>query len=251
MTDAPFDFLSFPPGAVAVVTGAAAGIGRQIADDLAAAGVAVAGWDSSADGIAAFEREVEASGGRARGLHVDVSDPGRVEAAFAQTIEELGPASFLVNNAGPASGTPFSFVDGLAASLGSVQAVTEAWLRTDGAVDGHLVNISSVAGSMIGVGATSWYPAAKAGIAGYTRWLALNRPRGIRANAVAPGVIETGRTRQLLSSPEGRAVIERNPMGRAGRPSDISAAVLFLLAPVSHYINGVLLPVDGGSLITQ
>ncbi|WP_342000292.1 SDR family oxidoreductase [Microbacterium sp. LWH7-1.2] len=251
MAETSFDFLHFPDDAVAVVTGAASGIGRATADTLLAAGVAVSGWDLSADAIAEWADAATAAGGRAIGLTVDVTDAAAVGQAFEQTTERLGPAGFLVNNAGPASTSEFAFDDALRISAGSVELVTRTWLATEGSADGHVVNISSVAGFHIGVG-QSWYPAAKAAIAGYTKYLALNRPNGIRANAVAPGMTITPRTREFyVESEAGKAIVDRNPFKRPGQPEDIAAAIVFLLAPVSTYVNGLLVPVDGGSLLTQ
>jgi NAD(P)-dependent dehydrogenase (short-subunit alcohol dehydrogenase family) len=245
------NFLGFPPKSVAVVTGAASGIGRATVRVLLDVGVDVAGWDVSREGLEAVSQELGKDGSRFRGYCVDVTDRDRVVSTFAEVGRDFGGAGLLVNNAGPPSGTPFPFDEGLAASLGSVHLVTEAWLSTDASANGTVVNVASVAGAILGVGPTAWYPAAKAGIAGYTRHLALTRPRGIRANAVAPGIVETPRTKALLESPEGSAVIARNPMGRVGRPADVAAAIVFLLSPASEYINGVLLPVDGGNLLTQ
>lgn len=244
-------FLRFPPGAVAVVTGAASGIGRAAVRDLLNVGVDVAAWDLSAEGLEALDRELEQYGDRFRWYCVDVTDGDRVASAFTQTEREIGGPSLLVNNAGPPSGTSYRFDEGIAASLGSVHQVTEAWLATDASEGGSVVNVASVSGAILGVGPTEWYVAAKAGIAGYTRYLALNRPRGIRANAVAPGIVDTPRTKDLLESDAAKAVIARNPMGRVGRPPDVAAAIVFLLSPASEYINGVVLPVDGGNLLTQ
>jgi len=246
-----FDFLRFPPGSVAVVTGAASGIGRATADLLIEAGVAVSGWDLSEQAINEWAETAIASGGRALGLVVDVTDQAAVESGLAQSVAHLGPIAFLVNNAGPASTREFAFEDALRISAGSVELVTRSWLATEGSENGHVVNISSVAGFHIGVG-QSWYPAAKAAIAGYTKYLAMNRPNGIRANAVAPGMTVTPRTRAFyVESEAGRAIVERNPFRRPAQPEDIASAIVYLLAPVSTYVNGLLVPVDGGSLLTQ
>jgi NAD(P)-dependent dehydrogenase (short-subunit alcohol dehydrogenase family) len=242
------DFLSFPSDAVAVVTGAGAGIGREIARTLLAAGVSVSAWDMAENGLLQLEAE---NLGRMGSYVLDIASPDAVADALASSSTDLGPAAFLVNNAGPPSGTPFSFNAGIAASLGSLESVTSLWLETEGSMSGTVVNIASVSGSFIGVGAQPWYPAAKAGIAGFTRYLALNRPNGIRANAIAPGMTETVRTRDNVASAEGQAIVSRNPLGRPAKPSDIAAGVVYLLAPVSAYINGVILPIDGGSLLTQ
>lgn len=124
------------------------------------------------------------------------------------------------------------------------------WLdrgRQDGAA---LVNVASVAGNVIGT-APDWYPAAKAGIMGYTRHLATYRIADVRANAVAPGMIDTPRLAGFTASEVGRRALGRIPLGRLGRPGEIAWAILFLLSPLASYINGVLLIADGGWTITQ
>lgn len=132
---AQFDFLQFPTDAV--VTGAASGIGRTIADGLVEAGVAVSGWDLATDPIAEWESAVTADRGVAIGLHLDVTDEAQIVEAFAATIERLGPVGFLVNNAGPASTTELPFARGLTLAAGSVELVTRSWLETPGSAGGH------------------------------------------------------------------------------------------------------------------
>ena len=104
-------------------------------------------------------------------------------------------------------------------------------------------------GPITGGGAADWYPTAKAAITGYTRYLAVNRPNGIRANTVAPGFTATPRTTEFLGSDAGRAAIARTPLGRAAAPAEIAGPVLFLLSEAASYVNGVLLPVDGGTVV--
>jgi len=215
-----------------IVTGGASGIGAAIVRLAAQQGLRPVIWDlTPTDG----------------GLVVDVRDPVAVTTA----LQESGPARFLVNNAGPASGgAPLGFTEGLTATAGSVEAVTAAWLATGPPEGAALVNIASVAGNLVGTD-SAWYSAGKAAIAGYTRHLATRIAPAVRANAVAPGFIDTPRMAGFGDTPLGRDLIARNPMRRAGRPEDVAAAVLFLLSPAAAYINGVLLPVDGGWTITQ
>lgn len=242
-------FLGFPRSASIIVTGAASGIGRRIAHDAARLGLGVSAWDVDEGGLAGLQGEVSDAEGRVLPLCVDVDRPSEIAEALDRTAAELGPVGHLVNNAGPSSFGGLEFDDGLVRAVGSVRHVTAAWLQRPGSHDGSVVNISSVAGSITGGGATDWYAAAKAAIAGYTRFLALNRPNGVRANAVAPGFTRTPRTEAFLDSEAGVAALARNPMQRAAGPEEISPAVLFLLSPAASYVNGALLPVDGGAVI--
>jgi NAD(P)-dependent dehydrogenase (short-subunit alcohol dehydrogenase family) len=112
------------------------------------------------------------------------------------------------------------------------------------------VNEASVAGNVIGT-APDWYPATKAAIAGYTRHLAAYRFEQVRANAVAPGMIDTPRLTGFAASEIGQRALQRIPAGRLGRPEEISWAILFLLSPLASYVNGAMLIVDGGWTVTQ
>jgi NAD(P)-dependent dehydrogenase (short-subunit alcohol dehydrogenase family) len=239
-------FLGFKTGSVLTVTGGASGIGRATVEQAARLGLSVAVWDingAAAAEVAAVQRD---AGLNAIAYTVDVTDRAQIRDAFARTSAELGPVSLLFSNAGPAQFTDASFPAGITASLGSMGLVTEAWLETLGSADGSIVFTASVAGNVGAAGAKPWYPAAKAGIGGYTRWLSVHRPNGIRANAVLPGSIETPRTADDLATAAGRERSARNPLGRAGKPAEIAAAALFLLSPAASYVNGALLIVDGG-----
>jgi 3-oxoacyl-[acyl-carrier protein] reductase len=241
----------FARGDTVVVTGAGSGIGRAIAVQGAGLGLRVSAWDVVADAVARTVADITTAGGEAVAVVADVGNSDAVAAGFAATLDlSGGTPRYLVNNAGPASSGAMAFDDALAATAGSVHLVTDTWLR-GGPPDGSaVVNIASVAGNFVGTD-SAWYSAGKAAIVGYTRHLATRAAPRVRANAIAPGFIETPRMANFGETDLGRALIARNPMQRAGRPDDVASAVLFLLSPLAGYINGVLLPVDGGWMVTQ
>lgn len=244
-------FLKFPDGAAVVVTGAGSGIGRATARICAEAGLRVALWDVIPESVESLRDELTRIGATTFVANVDVLDEAAIAAGFAATQQAFGHIDYLVNNAGPANATAVTFAAGLAMAAGSTANVTSGWLALGRREGDAVVNVSSVAGTITGAGAEAWYPSAKAAIAGFTRHLALRRPGGIRANAVAPGLVDTPRMVTYMNSEAGRTMIARNPMGRAGRPDDVGATICFLLSPAAAYINGVVLPVDGGAQITE
>jgi 3-oxoacyl-[acyl-carrier protein] reductase len=243
-------FLRFPEQATVLVTGAASGIGRATAEMAASIGLRVGLWDLRGDEVKTLGEELGTRYGvDVQHAEADVTSRPRVADAMAEMTERFGHVDYLVNNAGPTSFVSRSFEDGLVTAAGSMVLVTDAWLDHQRNEGDAVVCLSSVAGTSTGVGEEAWYPAAKAAIAGYVKYLGLNRPGGIRANAVAPGAIRTPRLAAFLDG-AGAEIIARNPMRRAGRPEDVAAAILFLLSPAASYVNGVVLPVDGGSLLT-
>jgi 3-oxoacyl-[acyl-carrier protein] reductase len=239
--------LGFAAGETVVVTGAGSGIGRATALAAARSGLNVAVWDIVAETAAETARAAEQAGARALALTVDVADAAAVAEAWDATLA-LGPCRYLVNNAGPPSYSSAPFLADLSAALGSVERVTNLWLERCGAEAASLVNIASIAGNFSGGGQTisPFYASAKTGITGYTRWLATRYCGRPRANAVAPGVTLTPRTIPFLEDPTRAAANSQIPLGRLGFPEELASAILFLLSPAASYINGVLLPVDGG-----
>jgi NAD(P)-dependent dehydrogenase (short-subunit alcohol dehydrogenase family) len=242
--------LGFTGGDVVIVTGAASGIGKATAVSAAAVGLRVAAWDLDAGGAEATVDEIRERGGGAVAVCADVTDDGQVRAALDASEAGLGAARYLVNNAGPASASDIPFEQGVLAGVGSVRRVTEAWLARALPAEPALVNVSSVAGNVIGT-APDWYPATKAAIMGYTRHLASYSSDRVRANAVAPGMTDTPRLAGFAASETGQRVLQRIPAGRMARPDEIAWAILFLLSPLASYVNGALLVVDGGWTITQ
>jgi NAD(P)-dependent dehydrogenase (short-subunit alcohol dehydrogenase family) len=239
--------LGFAPGEMIVVTGSASGIGRATARAAALAGLLVAVWDMDGAGAAETVRAIEAQGGSAFAVSVDVEDSVQVSRAWQETLAQ-GQCRYLVNNAGPRSVSQGPFAENLLRAVGSMEQVAAHWLEHCGDVAASLVNISSIAGNFQGSGKTvsAFYPTAKAGIAGLTRHLATRYDGRPRVNAVAPGITITPRTEPMLDMRAMQDLVRRVPVGRLGYPEDIASAVLFLLSPAASYINGVVLPVDGG-----
>jgi NAD(P)-dependent dehydrogenase (short-subunit alcohol dehydrogenase family) len=239
----------FTPGEVIVVTGAGSGIGRATAKRAAEVGLAVGAWDVNGPAVRAVVDEIVAMGGRAVACLADVTDDQQIAAALDAT-EALGAVRYLVNNAGPASSSDLEFDQALSRSVGSMRRVTAHWLRRSRPAGCAVVNIASVAGTRIGA-APDWYSAAKAAVMGWTRYLATNHAAELRANAVAPGLIDTPRMAGFVESPLGQRISGRIPLGRLGDPDDIAWTTLFLLSPLAAYITGALIVVDGGWTITQ
>jgi NAD(P)-dependent dehydrogenase (short-subunit alcohol dehydrogenase family) len=250
------DFPSFRvDGQVALVTGAARGLGRAIALALADAGADVALGlrdPSSGEELAA---EIEALGRRALRLPMDVSDLGQVRAAVERTAEELGRLDILVNNAGIAPGhlaedfPEDDFDRTLAINLKGTffasQAAARVMIPQGG---GRIVNLGSQAGA-VALPTESVYCMTKAAIAHLTKCLALEwGPHGILVNCVAPTFIETPGTDEALSDPAFKAdVVERiAALHRIGKPVEVAGAVVYLCSPAASLVTGHTLLVDGG-----
>ena len=237
------DFCSLE-GKLALVTGGSRGIGRAIAAELASAGAqVVVGYRTGADEAEALAAEI---GGRA--LQGDVADPEQA----ASLVQQAGDLDILVNNAGLTR-------DGLIArmsdedwhtvidtNLGGVfhtcRAAARGMMRKRG---GAIVNLTSVVGLHGNPGQTN-YAASKAGIIGFTKALARElATRGVRANAIAPGYVETALTDVLPEDVRGM-ILANTPLGRLGRPEDVAGAVRFLCSDEASFITGEVLLVDGG-----
>ena len=245
---------------VAVVTGAGSGIGEAIAVRLARDGAAVGVLDLDADAANAVAGTITASGGRAVGVVVDVSDRSAVEAAFAAVRERLGPVAVLVNNAGRDGFRRFVNISEdewngiIAVNLtGTFHCTQVAVTDMIDAGWGRIVNISS-SSAQGGQEFMTHYVASKAGMIGLTKSLAKELgPAGITVNTVPPGFIDTPMLRRSEEKGLLGGAVEdieaTTPVRRAGRPDDIANAVAFLVADDSGYITGQIIGVNGGRTI--
>ena len=245
-------------GRVAIITGAARGIGAGTAKRFADEGAAVAVLDINEE-----QAQETASGlaGKAIGVGCNVADAGSVEAAVGRVVEELGGLHILVNNAGiTRDNLLFKLTEDDWDSVMSVH-LKGAFLMSKAAQKtfveqkyGKILNLSSI--SALGNRGQANYSAAKAGVQGFTRTLALELgPFGVNVNAIAPGFIATEMTddtarRLKLDVEEFRRLnAEANPVKRVGYPEDIAAAAAFLCSDEASYITGQTLYVDGGGKI--
>ena len=249
--DANFAGLGFRQGEAVVVTGAANGIGREVALLLARAGLTVSAWDIEEAALNELVAEIEATDGTVRGVLVDLDDQGAIDAAWDEATSMGLPIPYLVNNAGPPSTTDVSVVEGLRMSVGSYVAVTEGFLKRHAAEASSMTFTSSIAGNFFVGGTTDWYPTAKAGIAGYMRHCAVKLRGHPRSNGVAPTGVVTRRTAEAFASEEMQQRLKAQPMGRAGLADEVAAMICFLLSPAASFNNGVLIPVDGASTWTH
>ncbi|TDU31593.1 3-oxoacyl-[acyl-carrier-protein] reductase [Panacagrimonas perspica] len=237
-------------GEIALVTGASRGIGRAIAERLAAEGAKVVGTATSEAGRAAISAWLEPMGGQARVLNV--TDAAASEALVEEVGKSLGPITVLVNNAGVTRDTLLLRMKDedwdavLATDLTSVFRLSRLVLRgMMKAKKGRIVSIGSVVGSMGNPGQAN-YCAAKAGVIGFSKSLAREiGSRGITVNVVAPGFIDTDMTKDLGEAAR-TALLGQVPIGRLGSPADIASAVAFLASPEAGYITGETLHVNGG-----
>ncbi len=240
-------------GRIAVVTGAARGIGKAIVLELAAAGATVVINDiGNLDKAEETVREITAAGGRAMVVQADISQAAEVDRLVNTVIQEYGKIDILVNNAGIARDNLLMRMKEadwdtvMNINLKSVflctKAVSRGMLKQR---SGAIVNIASVVGIMGNAGQAN-YAAAKAGIIGFTKSMAKElASRGIRVNAVAPGYIATDMTAMLPEEVK-KEFIKGIPLGRIGSAEDVAKAVLFLVSPAASYMTGQTLSVDGG-----
>ena len=241
-------------GKVAMVTGANTGIGQGVAVALARAGADIAAVGRSDPAETA--RAVEAAGRRFLSIRADLGSIEPVERVVAEAVDGLGRIDILVNNAGiirRADSIDFTEADWDAVvdtNLKTVFFLSQAAARRMiPAGGGKIINIASLLSFQGGIRVPS-YTASKSGVAGLTKILANEwASKGVTVNAIAPGYFDTNNTEALRADENrNRAILERIPAGRWGQPEDLGGAAVFLASPASDYVNGVVLPVDGGWL---
>ena len=237
---------------VALVTGASQGIGWDIAQALVVAGAKVAAAARTEEKLALLVGEIEAAGGEAIAVKMDVADAEQIKAGFKQVLEKFGRLDILVNNAAITR-------DGLAVRMkpddwdavirtnltGAHLCIQQALGTMMRARAGRIINVSSVVAQMGNAGQAN-YVAAKAGLIGLTKAIAMEiASRNITVNAVAPGFIDTPMT-NVLSDKVKEELKARIPLGRLGVPRDVSASIVFLASDEAAYITGHVLDVNGG-----
>lgn len=239
-------------GKVALVTGATRGIGRAIALKLGRQGATVIGTATSEAGAESISAALAEAGIKGRGVVLDVAVAENIDTVLAAIVAEFGAPLIVVNNAGITRDNLMlrmkeeEWQAVINTNLTAIFRVTKACLKgMTKARWGRIVNISSVVGSM-GNGGQANYAAAKAGLEGFGRALAVEiASRNITVNAIAPGFIETDMT-QALPEAQREKLLTQVPAGRLGQPEDIAAAVAFLASEEAAYITGTTLHVNGG-----
>ena len=240
-------------GKKAIVTGAAKGLGRGMAEGLHEAGVDLALIDVS-DSIHTIAKEMGAQGARVIGVQADLSHRDQLKRGFNEAVTALGGLDILLNNAGITRWSPAEAMSEpdwdivLEVNLNAVFLLAQQagqFMLKQG--HGKIINIASLL-SFGGGYLTVGYAASKGGVAQMTKALANEwSSKGINVNAIAPGYMATEMNIPLMEDPaRNKLILDRVPAGRWGLPEDLVGALIFLASPASDYVHGILIPVDGG-----
>jgi hypothetical protein len=249
-------------GRVALVTGASSGLGAQFARVLAKAGAGVALAGRRVERLKTLRAEIEAEGGDAHVVPLDVTDHDGIRSAVAHTETEMGTIDILINNSGVATTqklvdvTPEDFdyifdVNVRGAFFVAQEVGKRMIARAQGAapgtfIGGRIVNIASVAGLRV-LGRIGAYAMSKAAVVHMTRAMALEWGRyGINVNAICPGYIDTEINHHQWQTDAGRKFIDSMPRKRIGTPEDLDAVLMMLCANQSHFVNGAIIQADDG-----
>lgn len=245
-------------GRLALVTGASSGLGRHFALTLARAGAAVVVAARRTDRLGELVAEVEALGGQALAVRLDVTDPASVRACFDEIATKQRPPDLIINNAGAAVSRPLLDQSESDWDMVLDTNLKGAWLvaqeaarrMSDTDLPGAIVNIASITGERV-AGGVAPYCASKAGLIHLTRAMALELAcKRIRVNALAPGYVTTELNHVFLTSSAGERLKARVPQQRFGRAEDLDGPLLLLASEAGSYMTGSILVADGGHLLS-
>src|SRR6476660_980117 len=256
MNDTSFNVSKLLDGQIVLVTGAGQGNGRAIAKGIARSGARVAVTDVQLELAESTAQQIRSDGGEASACHPDVTEPTECVSVAQRIRSEIGPVSVLVNNAGiiirenidsPKAHDNWRRI--MDVNVNGIFNVVHANLPALRKTRGSIINVASIA-SFVGVADTLGYSPSKGAVKLFTQALARELAAdGIRVNAIAPGVIETPMTQNTRDDPDRLAgFLKRTPLGRVGQAEELVGPVVFLASAMASYVNGVILPVDGGFL---
>jgi NAD(P)-dependent dehydrogenase (short-subunit alcohol dehydrogenase family) len=249
-------------GKIALITGASGGLGARFAKVLAMAGAQVVLASRRVELLKELRAEIEADGGAAHVVKLDVTDYNSIKAAIAHAETEAGPIDILVNNSGVSSTgrlldvTPEDYAYVMETNLRGAFFVAQetakrmvARSKGDPRLQHRIINIASVAGLRV-LPQIGMYCMSKAGVVQMTKAMALEWGRyNINVNAICPGYIETGINREHLGTDHGKKLIEMLPRKRLGQPSDLDGLLVLLASDEGHFINGSIITVDDGLMV--
>ena len=240
-------------GKVAIVTGAASGVGRATSLRFAREGASVVATDLNEAGLASLADEIRAAGGTVETFTMDVSNADHVAGCFQLVQDKFGKLDVLVNNAGMSSAAGMDpsvdrWEQGISITLSSLYWLSKQAVAMMSGKGGSIVNVASTAGNFLST-PVAWYCSAKAGVVGLTHSFAgTYGKQGIRTNAVLPGAIDTPRVRDILDKLPGQEAIHdaRSPIGRMASADEIASCILFLASDESACVKGAEIVADGG-----